>query len=156
MSKAKEFAVGIGMLGTGIGYLVLTGDIPRRGAVDASFVPRILASMMIGLGGLQLVAARRALAGATDQVTSGRAFAVVGISLALIAGFIALMQPLGFPVAASLFLFAQFWLLTPADRQPHPGLYAALAVTASVVIFVAFRYGFKLLLPAGPLTPYLP
>ncbi|MFN4172130.1 MAG: tripartite tricarboxylate transporter TctB family protein, partial [Pseudorhodobacter sp.] len=132
------------------------GDIPRRGAVDASFVPRILAWMMIGLGAMQLFAARRAVAGAADQATTGRAYAVVGISLALIAGFIALMRPLGFPVAASLFLFAQFWLLTPADRTPRPGLSAALAVTAAAVIFVTFRYGFNLLLPAGPLTPFLP
>lgn len=156
MSKARELAVGIGMTGAGIGYLLLTGDIPRRGDVDASFVPRILAWMMIGLGALQLLAARRAEAAGADSPSAAPALTVVGISLALIAAFIALMQPLGFPVAASLFLFAQFWLLTPADRKPRPGLYAALAVTASIVIFIAFRYGFKLLLPGGPLTPYLP
>lgn len=156
MTKAGEFVVGGGMVAAGLGYLALTGDIPRRGMVDASFVPRILAWMMIGLGVLQLIAARGALAAIGEKAISAGSYAVVGISLMLIAAFIALMRPLGFPVAASLFLFAQFWLLTPSDRPTRPALYAALAVAASIIIFITFRYGFKLLLPSGPMMSFLP
>lgn len=158
MSKAREAVVGLAMLGAGAGYLALVGDIPRRGAVDASFVPRVLAGMMLGLGALQLLTAWRAVpeGGMAAPRTPWSSLAVVGTSLALIAGFVALLRPLGFPIATALFLFAQFWLLTPGDRRPRPVLYAIVAVAASAVIFAMFRYGFRLLLPAGPFTPFLP
>ena len=74
----------------------------------------------------------------------------------LVAAFVALLRPIGFPFAAALYLFFQFTVLTPADQKPRFGLYAILAVVCSVVIFVAFRYGFDLILPSGPLTNYLP
>lgn len=155
MSRTREIAVGLAMLGAGAFYLTLVGDVPRRGAVDASFVPRVLAWMMLGLGALQTLIALRS-EGASLPRPPLSSLGVVAASLALIAGFVALMRPLGFPVAAALFLFAQFWLLTPADRKPRPLLYALLALGASVTIFLTFRYGFRLLLPAGPLTPFLP
>jgi putative tricarboxylic transport membrane protein len=156
MSRTRELIVGAAMLGLGAAYLILVADVPRRGPVDASFVPRVLAWMMLGLGALQTLAALR-IAGAGKVPRASLApLGVVATSMALIAAFVAMMVPLGFPVAAALFLFAQFWLLTPAGRQPRPVAYAALAVVASLVIFLTFRYGFRLLLPAGPLTPFLP
>ena len=157
MSKTSEIIVGLAMLGAGAGYLLMVNDIPRRGAVDASFVPRVLAFLMLGLGAVQLLTAWRLAATAPGAGRGGWAsFGVVAASLALIAGFVALLQPFGFPAAAALFLFAQFWLLTPTERAPRPGPYALIAVLAAVAIFLSFRYGFGLLLPAGPLTPFLP
>lgn len=158
MARTREFIVGACMLGVGIGYLQLAGQIPRRGTVDAAFVPNVLAWMMIGLGLLQLTQAwRYQPEGAQITVPPFRAgpYVTVAISLALIAGFIALLRPLGFPFAASGFLFCQFLLLTPSDRRPRPLLYAGLAVLAAAVIFLTFRYAFNLLLPAGPLTRFL-
>lgn len=82
--------------------------------------------------------------------------ATVGITLALIAGYVALMAPLGFPIATAVYLFVQFIVLTPRSVRPSMATYALIAVIAAAVIFVTFRYGFGLLLPAGPLTPMLP
>lgn len=83
-------------------------------------------------------------------------FATVGITLALIAGYVALLGPLGFPFATAGYLFLQFIVLTPRSVRPTLPVYALIAVAAAAVIFVTFRYGFGLLLPAGPLTPLLP
>jgi putative tricarboxylic transport membrane protein len=146
------------MLGAGVGYLYLVGQIPRRGTVDAAFVPQILAWMMIGLGLLQLAQAWRYQPSAHAQTLPAfrlGPYATVLISLVLIAGFIALLRPLGFPIAAAGFLFFQFLLLTPTDHRPRPLLYAGLAILAATVIFLTFRYAFNLLLPAGPLTRFL-
>ena len=158
MARTREFIVGACMLGVGVGYLHLGGQIPRLGTVDAAFVPQVLAWMMIGLGLLQLAQAWR-YQPETGQIAMptfrAAPYVTVGVSLALIAGFIALLRPLGFPIAASGFLFCQFMLLTPSDRRPRPVLYAGLAVLAAAVIFLTFRYAFNLLLPAGPLTRFL-
>lgn len=155
------------MLAAGLGYLYLTVNLPRRGTgsasfVDASFVPYILASLMIGLGALQIVAELRVTkaaarrdpdAGTEDGSAS---YWTVAVTLALVAAFAAALRPLGFPIVTALYLFLQFIVLTPNDRRVSYPLYAGLAVASSLVIFVTFRYGFQLLLPAGPLTPFLP
>ena len=158
MARTRELIVGACMLGAGIGYFTLAGEIPRRGAIDAAFVPQILAWMMIGLGLMQLVQAWRSLPeGAASDTPPFRPgpYVTVGLSLATIAVFIALLRPLGFPIAAAGFLFLQFLLLTPSDRRRRPILYAGLAILAATVIFLTFRYAFNLMLPAGPLTRFL-
>jgi putative tricarboxylic transport membrane protein len=158
MTRTREFIVGACMLGAGIGYLTLVGEIPRRGAVDAAFVPQVLAWMMIGLGLMQLVQAWRLgalAAGVGVPVFHAGPYLTVALSLVLIAGFIALLRPIGFPFATSAFLFLQFLLLTPSDRRPRPLLYALVAVVTAATVFLTFRYAFNLLLPAGPLTGFL-
>lgn len=167
MSRNKNVLIGFAMLAAGIGYLSLIMGLPRRGAVDATFIPYMLASAMILLGGLQtamawLRPAPSSVPATTDdeQVDDSPAiqpsYGTVVLTLVLVAAFIALLRPLGFPIAAALYLFFQFIVLTPADHKPAYALYAGLAVVCSAVIFVAFRYGFDLILPAGPLLNYLP
>jgi putative tricarboxylic transport membrane protein len=168
-TRTKGVLVGVLMLAAGLGYLYLTASLPRRGGagaavVDASFIPYILAFMMVGLGLLQLVVSLRRPSEATPERfdpeaeadTGAPSYGTVLLTLALVAGFTAALRPLGFPVAAAIYLFLQFIVLRPADRNFGYPVYALIAVVASVVIFVGFRYGFQLLLPAGPLTPYLP
>ena len=79
----------------------------------------------------------------------------VALTLALIAGYIAALRPLGFPIATAIYLFLQFMVLTPQGSGRSLPLYAGLAALASGLIFATFRYGFDLLLPAGPLTAML-
>lgn len=158
MLRNKELVVGLAMLGLGLGYLYMTMQLPRRGAVDATFFPYVLAWAMIGLGALQcLVTWRRGAiaSGDGDKLQPLQALTVLA-TLGLVAGFIAALRPLGFPIAATVFLFAQFIVLTPNGQRPRLVLYAALAMISTAVIFITFRYGFRLMLPAGPLTPYLP
>lgn len=159
MSRNSELIIGLAMLGAGLGYLYLTMQLPRRGAVDATFFPYALGSAMAALGLLQILFTLRRsgfLPLAPSERLQPRQLLTVAATLGLVAGFIATLRPLGFPIAAALFLFAQFWLLTPSTQRPRPILYAVLAILSAVVIFVTFRYGFRLMLPGGPLTPYLP
>ena len=79
----------------------------------------------------------------------------VGLTLLLIAGFIAALRPLGFPIATAIYLFLQFLVLTPKSATRSVPLYAGLAIASSVLIFATFRYAFDLLLPAGPLVAWL-
>lgn len=163
--RAREMLVGIMMLAAGTIYLYLTAGLPRRGTVDAAFIPYVLAFAMIALGLAQtFVGWRRPATDTTvgrdadgETPTRGRPnYATVVKTLLLFAGFTALIRPLGFPVAAAIYLFLQFIVLTPADGKPNYLFYLALAPVCAAVIFVSFRYGFDLILPAGPLTRYLP
>jgi len=154
--RLRDVIVGGAMTAAGILYLRMGNALPEKDGVDAATVPGILAWMMIALGLIELVGALRrpAVAGEAAAPVTAR-LATVGLTLALIAGFIALLRPLGFPIATALYLFLQFLVLTPRGGRPPVPLYAGLAVGAAVFIFVTFRYGFDLLLPAGPLVAWL-
>lgn len=152
--RLKDVIVGAAMTGAGIVYLRMAGNLPEREGVDAATVPGILAWMMIVLGLIEMVGAwKRAPAAASRTGREG--IVTVGLTLLLIAGFIAALRPLGFPLATALYLFLQFLVLTPRATRPPLPLYAGLAVASAAVIFATFRYGFDLLLPAGPLVAWL-
>lgn len=152
--RLKDVIVGAAMTGAGIVYLRMAGNLPEREGVDAATVPGILAWMMIVLGLIEMVGAwKRAPAAASRTEREG--IVTVGLTLLLIAGFIAALRPLGFPLATALYLFLQFLVLTPRATRPPLPLYAGLALASAAVIFATFRYGFDLLLPAGPLVAWL-
>lgn len=158
MTRNSELLVGLAMLGVGMGYLYMTMQLPRRGTVDATFFPYVLAWAMIGLGALQcIVTLRRGDYGARlgEKMQNVQKLTVLA-TLGLVALYILALRPLGFPIATILFLFAQFIVLTPTGQKLNLPLYALLSVISAAVIFMIFRYGFNLLLPAGPLTNLLP
>lgn len=152
--RLKDVITGALMTGAGLAYLRLAMDLPEKDGVDAATVPIVLAWMLIALGLIELVGAWRRPAADPARGQGGNAV-TVGLTLLLIAGFVAALRPLGFPIAASLYLLLQFLVLTPGGRRPPVGLYAGLAVGAAAIIFATFRYGFDLLLPAGPLVAWL-
>jgi len=154
--RLKDVIVGGAMTAAGILYLRMGNALPDRDGVDAATVPGVLAWMMIALGAIELAGALRRPALAEEASSSDAGGALtVGLTLALIAGFIAALRPLGFPIATALYLFLQFLVLTPRSGRPPVPLYAGLAVGSAAVIFATFRYGLDLLLPAGPLVAWL-
>lgn len=176
-SRNKNLLVGACMLCAGLVYFYMTTGLPRRGPVDAAFFPYALATGMILLGLIHLALNWRGKAPALtetgdDPVARASAAAddedapavegakpdymSVGISLVLIAGFTVLLRPLGFAISAALYLFLQFAVLSPASRPTPHILHVALAVGIALIVFVIFRYGFGLMLPAGPLIRFIP
>ena len=149
--KKRELLIGIAMLGAGLGYLSLTMGLPRKAFIDAAFVPYLLAAGMCLLGTLQLLAAWRQAAVKADAATPGTApdYLTVGKTLGLIVGYIAILGWVGFPLATVAYLYLQFLVLTPLEQRVSHGRYLLTAVCASVFIYVVFRHGFDLLLPAG-------
>jgi len=154
--RLKDVVVGAIMAGAGIVYLRMTAALPARDGVDAGTVPSILAWMMIALGLIEMVGAmRRPAATEVETRAASSGLVTVALTLLLIAGFIAALRPLGFPIATAVYLFLQFLVLTPQSAKRSVPLYAGLAIASSVLIFATFRYAFDLLLPAGPLVAWL-
>jgi len=158
--KKSEVLLGIVMLSAGLLYLFLTMNLPRKGFVDAAFVPYVLALAMCALGVLQMLAGRRPsleVPSETDAAAEGGTadYRTVLKTLGLIVAYIALLDPIGFPIITAIYLFVQFIVLTPADNKVNYRAYGLIAIVSSAVIFVTFRYGFDLLLPAGLLAGIL-
>lgn len=152
-TKKREFSLGIVMLLAGVGYLWMTSLLPRRQFIDAAFVPYVLGMAMCLLGVLQLRAAKALLPqGPTLQPAQRTDNATVWKTIALITAYIALLNPVGFPIMTVLYLFIQFIVLTPAGKKINFVSYGVIAVIASAAIFLTFRYALDLLLPLGLLN----
>ncbi|MBD8495468.1 tripartite tricarboxylate transporter TctB family protein [Pseudomonas syringae] len=155
--KKKELIIGGVMLGTALGYLLMTLKLPGHSGIDAAFVPGLLAGMLCLLAVIQLFGAFATPQAPADDVPhvdtedTGSAIDVKTVvkTLALIVGYIALMNPVGFPIMTAVYLYLQFMVLTPADQKVPHLTYVVIAVITSAVIYLLFREAFDLMLPAG-------
>lgn len=76
------------------------------------------------------------------------------ISFMLILVYVYLLQPVGFIATTILYLPFQMYVLAPDEKKTKKDI-IQLAVTSVVftfVVFFLFRYGFKIILPAGIFT----
>ncbi|TWI52633.1 putative tricarboxylic transport membrane protein [Pseudomonas duriflava] len=149
--KKKELVIGVVMLGAGLSYLFMTMNLPRKGFIDAAFVPYVLAFILCLLGILQLIASRKP---ATSQAESEDDntpidYATVLKTLGLIVLYAALLKAVGFLLMTTVYLYLQFMVLTPVSQRVKHVSYLIIAAVASVSIYFIFRHGFDLMLPAG-------
>jgi hypothetical protein len=75
-------------------------------------------------------------------------------SFMLILVYVYLLQPVGFIVTTILYLPFQMYVLAPDEKKTKKDI-IQLAVTSVIftfVVFFLFRYGFKIILPAGIFT----
>lgn len=151
-SKKKELLIGVAMLGVGLGYLLMTSQLPGREGIDATFVPYLLSAMLCLLGGMHLLTvfkAPQAVHGSNEAEADGPDLRTVSVTLALIVGYIALLQPVGFAIMTAVYLYLQFLVLTPQDHKANHLGYALIAVITSAVVYLLFREAFDLMLPSG-------
>lgn len=153
--KKREIAVGAFFLVFGIGYLFLASALPRTQFIDAAFVPYVLAIMMCLLGVLQMRETFKLAGGKNAETPDTADYRTVLKTLGLIVAYAALMEPVGFPIMTIVYLFAQFIVLTPANKKISYPMYAAIAVTTSVVVYLTFRQAFDMILPVGLLSAFI-
>ncbi|MBW8384411.1 MAG: tripartite tricarboxylate transporter TctB family protein [Youngiibacter sp.] len=154
--KYNDLIVGISMLAFGLFYLIMTTQIQRKGKmIDATFFPYILSTIMLIVGTLQTI--KGVLASKKYDVSSyvepkaneiGDMKTVL-ITVGLIIAYVALLKPLGFVLSSSLYLFVQIIVMVPNRIKKNFVLYAVIAVATSALIYVSFRFGLDLMLPAG-------
>ena len=157
-NKKKELIIGGVMLAVGVIYLIMTTRLPGHKGIDATFVPYLLASMLCILGLIHLVTvfkAPQAVEGGSEE-SEGPPETVsvrtVCLTLGLIAGYVALLQHVGFMIMTVAYLYLQFLVLTPVTQKANHIAYAVIAIATSVVVYFLFREAFDLMLPAGLLN----
>ncbi|MBR6901008.1 MAG: tripartite tricarboxylate transporter TctB family protein [Synergistaceae bacterium] len=75
-------------------------------------------------------------------------------SLVLVVIYVNILAPVGFILSTLGYLFLQIVVLAPNDRRDAKNIltYAIIDVVFVFVVFFLFRYGFKIVLPAGMFT----
>jgi len=151
MKKYSELIFGASILAFGIFYFLLTNQLPRKGTVDAAFVPYILSAFMLLLGVLQIAVGVKASKNFDEKnyKPENLDYLTVLKTIALIVIYIAVLEPIGFLISTILFLFIGFNLLAPAGEKKNQLMNLIIAVLASVIIYYVFRNGLNLMLPQG-------
>ncbi len=75
-------------------------------------------------------------------------------SIILILIYVFVMKPVGFIVSTMVYLLFQMLVLSPDDERDkkHIIQLAVIDVIFTLIVFFLFRYGFKIVLPAGIFT----
>lgn len=75
-------------------------------------------------------------------------------SIILVLIYVFVLQPVGFIVSTLVFLMLQMLVLSPDDERGKKDIIklAVINVIFTMIVFFLFRYGFKIVLPAGIFT----
>ena len=145
MTLRADHAAGAAFAGFGVLVLALSGDLPtgQLSMPGAGFMPKLVAVLLIALGGALALRARESEPLAALGWSDGKHAALV---VAITAAGIALYAELGFIVTLVLMIVA---LLVVVERR-NP-LYALGYGGAVVVLtFISFQYLLRTPLPRGP------
>ncbi len=153
--KQREVASGVGFLAlAGIVY-VASFSIKKLviSRIGAAFVPQLAAYLLAGLSIVLIIQALllKAVpeADKSHETSSRREtrFALWS-TIVLLTIYGAVLAPVGFLIATTLYLFIQFIVLA-GNKKKNFVLLGLLSVATSVAIYTLFVYGFDLMLPAG-------
>ena len=151
---------------TGVLLLALSGalfwaclSIKDFGAigVGSAFVPRLTAGLLLIVGLVLMTAGWRArgtsVAAPTPEANGPKVFGgfpAVAISVVLMVGYLALLEPLGYLLASALYGFLQTLVLIK-DAKRSFLLFAVIAACSAALFFYVFVQLFDISLPAGVL-----
>lgn len=76
------------------------------------------------------------------------------LSVILVLVYVFILQPVGFIVTTLVFLPLQMLVLSPEDKRGKKDIILLLVIDVifTLAVFFLFRYGFKIVLPAGIFT----
>ena len=153
--RCRDLILGAVTLALSVFYLVFTQQIKTRPKITPAYsgarvVPNLL-GVLLALLSLVLIwqgiRTYRDYDPAKEKKSSGDTV-TVALTIAIIVGYMILMQPLGFCLSTCVFLFLQMMVLSPVEKR-SPVLFAAVALVFTALAFAAFRIGLQQLLPRG-------
>ncbi len=75
-------------------------------------------------------------------------------SIILVFAYVMMLKPIGFIITTLVYLLLQMLVLSPDDERTKKDVIklAVIDVIFTLIVFFLFRYGFKIVLPAGIFT----
>lgn len=160
MQRYRDVVTGGLSVLLGLGLYLASLSIVNFGAavIGSSFMPRLCAAAFVVFGAILVVSGLRARAVTArpldeaqhalrlDRKISGAA--AVAVSLVLMAGYVAALQPLGYILASALYIVLQILVLS--SRGPVAWLrLLVIAGLSSALAYLLFVHVFQVTIPAG-------
>ncbi len=158
--KYGDIIIGIFYAALGAVTIWLSSQLPKSKVmkIGPNFMPDVIGTLIIVLALMLLFSAVKnfkanaAKAEAMPADTSD--YKRVLASLVLVVIYVNILAPVGFILSTLGYLFLQIVVLAPNDRRSAKQIlmYAVIDVIFVFAVFFLFRYGFKIVLPAGIFT----
>ena len=155
--KYGDIVVGIFYTVLGAAVIYLAQQLPKSRVmkIGPNFMPLVIGSLILILALMLLFSSiknfKRNAAKAEAMPADTSDYKRVLASLVLVVIYVNILAPVGFILSTLGYLFLQIIVLAPNDRRTAKNilLYAVIDVVFVLVVFFLFRYGFKIVLPAG-------
>ncbi|HYH03012.1 MAG TPA: tripartite tricarboxylate transporter TctB family protein [Bacillota bacterium] len=122
--------------------------------IGSGFVPRVVAfllalvSITIIVGGFKKLKGQNNVSENSNKSPINSGVFPFLKTFCLIAGYIALLEKVGFLIMTPVYLFTQFYLLTRREERKMV-MFAIVSLVTSVSVYYLFVLVFHLMLPAG-------
>ncbi len=126
--------------------------------VGPDFMPMCIGTMTFVLAAALLILSVRTLklrvAQAEAEGPEQLDYKRVLTSFIIILIYVFLLKPVGFIISTIVYLPIQMFILAPADKRGKKDMIQLLVIDIifTFIVFFLFRYGFKIILPAGIFT----
>lgn len=157
LKKYGDLLVSVFYLVLGVVMLIMAKALPKSKvmAIGPDFMPTVVAILILVLAGILLLQTvnrlRRggAVDAAAEKDTSD--YKRVLASLVLATVYVNILKPVGFLISTFVYLGLQIPVLAPDDKRSKKDIikYTVISLVFTVIVYVLFRYGFKIILPTG-------
>ena len=155
--KYGDIVVGIFYAALGAAVIYLAQQLPKSRVmkIGPNFMPLVIGTLILILALMLLFSSiknfKRNAAKAEAMPADTSDYKRVLASLVLVVIYVNILAPVGFILSTLGYLFLQIIVLAPNDRRSAKNimLYAIIDVVFVLIVFFLFRYGFKIVLPAG-------
>lgn len=160
LKKYGDICVSVFFLALGIALIIGASMLPASAVVEIGpdFMPRTIGIIIIILAAILLIQSikgfRKNAEKAETEGTDDCDYRRVVLSLILSLIYVFVLQPVGFIVSTLVYLFCQIYVLAPDKNRTKKDmiLFLVIDVIFVFIVFFLFRYGFKIVLPAGIFT----
>ena len=159
--KYGDIVVGIFFAVLGAAMILLAKMLPKSKVMEIGpeFMPTVIGMVILVLAlALLFLAVKnfkmhvQELEASNYKDTSDYKRVVLSILLVLV--YVLTMKPVGFIITTLVYLFLQMYVLAPEENRTKKDVITLLIIDVvfTFIVFFLFRYGFKIVLPAGIFT----
>ncbi len=153
-TRYGNFALGLVFLAMSVVYFFMADALPQSPLMNIGpdFMPKVVAGITFVVAGALTILSWKTLKKTAKPALekSESEYGRVLLTILLFAMYVALYEPVGFPIMTFVYLTLQMMIFAPKEKMNLP-LFGIVSLIAAFGIFFVFRNALDVLLPPGVL-----
>lgn len=158
--KYGDFIVSIFFMILSIAMIVAAQQLPKSKVMDIGpdFMPTVIGVLVLVLSVFLLFTTIKGFKAKVAEVESGEKeeydYKRVIFSFISVLIYAFILKPVGFLICTVVYLPIQMFILAPDEKRNKKEIirFVVIGLIFTLVVYFLFRYGFKIMLPAGILA----
>ena len=150
LKKYGDMIVGIFYAALGIALIISAGKLPKSKVMEIGPDIILVLALLLLFWTVKGLKKHVTEVEASDYKDTSDYKRVLGSLVSAIV-YVNILEPIGFIISTLLYLFIQITILAPDAHRTKKDLiqYLVIDIIFTFVVYFLFRYGFKIVLPAG-------